>query len=96
MITCPDQIYQKKKKLVPLNLDVCQICGNVQLDHVIDQSEVYLNYTYETSSSLGLSEHFKKTAETIIKKYKPQKTSLVIDIGSNDGTLLSHFKKKDL
>ena len=86
----------KKKKLVPLNLDVCQICGNVQLDHVIDQSEVYLNYTYETSSSLGLSEHFKKTAETIIKKYKPQKKSLVIDIGSNDGTLLSHFKKKDL
>jgi len=82
----------KKHELVPITLCVCADCGNGQLDHVIDPSEVYLNYTYETSSSFGLSKHFKDSALSIINKFKPNKVGLAVDIGSNDGTLLSYFK----
>ena len=82
----------KIHELVPINLLICEDCGHGQLSHVIDPSEIYLNYTYETSSSLGLSDHFKTVASKTIEKFKPNKNGLAIDIGSNDGVLLNHFK----
>jgi len=41
-------------------------------------------------------DHFQKMAADIISTMNPRKNDLVIDIGSNDGTLLSFFKKKHL
>ena len=77
---------------IPLELYLCKDCGNTQIGHVIDGEEVYLNYIYETSSTLGLGEHFKDCAADIMNKFKPRKGGLVLDIGSNDGILLKHFK----
>lgn len=82
----------EKQEIVPLNINLCEECYHAQLSHVIDANEVYLNYTYESSSSPGLKEHFKTASSTIIKKFKPKKNGLAIDIGSNDGMLLSYFK----
>lgn len=36
--------------------------------------------------------HFKEFAEAVIALKKPTKNAFVVDIGSNIGTLLSHFK----
>jgi SAM-dependent methyltransferase len=58
---------------------------------VIPQA-IYIDYIYETISSLGLVDHFSKYADDVIADIAPQKESLVIDIGSNDGTLLKFFK----
>lgn len=77
---------------IPLDLYLCNDCGNTQLGHVIDAFEVYNNYIYETASTLGLGPHFKECADTIIKKFNPKKNELVLDIGSNDGILLKYFK----
>jgi len=63
---------------------------------VIDTEEVYLNYIYETVSSLGLVEHFDRFADRTMQDVKPTLGGLVIDIGSNDGTLLKFFKKKGM
>lgn len=82
----------KIHKIIPLAVNICENCGHGQLSHFIDPREVYLNYTYETASTLGLSDHFKSSASYIISKYKPKNNSLVVDIGSNDGILLSYFK----
>lgn len=82
----------KKQETIPLDILMCNDCNHGQLSHVIDAKEVYLNYTYETASTLGLGEHFKKTADTIIKNFKPHKNGLVVDIGSNDGILLKYFQ----
>ena len=41
-------------------------------------------------------QHFKEYADKIVNKYKPKKNSLVIDVGSNDGTLLGFFKNYGL
>ncbi|MDC3111628.1 class I SAM-dependent methyltransferase [bacterium] len=78
---------------IPLDLYQCGDCGHTQLGHVIDAVEVYTNYLYETASTLGLGSHFKKCANTVMKKFKPKKGGLVIDIGSNDGILLKYFKE---
>ena len=41
-----------------------------------------------------LKEYQKKLSKKLYSKYKLNKKSFVIDIGSNDGTLLEGFKKK--
>jgi 2-polyprenyl-3-methyl-5-hydroxy-6-metoxy-1,4-benzoquinol methylase len=76
-----------------LDLYECNNCNHVQLKDIIDAEEVYLNYSYETDSTLGLGEHFIETAESTSKLFK-DKTGLVIDIGSNDGILLKYYKDK--
>ena len=67
----------------------------MQLKDIIEAEEIYLNYTYETESTLGLGEHFISTADEIIKIYN-KNSGLVIDIGSNDGILLKYFKERGM
>lgn len=90
--------YVKDKKikqpLFPLDLMLCQNCGNAQIRDVVDPDILYKNYLYESISSLGFVRHFEEYAESVIRDIKPVKGSLVIDIGSNDGTLLRAFKSR--
>ena len=41
-----------------------------------------------------MPEHFEQVVEDVVKNFSPKKGSLVIDIGSNDGSLLKPFKEK--
>ena len=41
-------------------------------------------------------DHLKRYSENIIKKTKLKNKSIVLDIGSNDGTCLLNFKKKGM
>ena len=88
--------FSKVLKEIPLTVMLCKDCGHSQLSHVINAKQVYLNYIYETASTLGLDNHFKKCADEVYKAYKPKKGGLVVDIGSNDGILLHFFKKKGM
>jgi hypothetical protein len=85
-----------KQPLVPLNINLCNKCKHAQLSHVMEAQDIYLNYTYETASSPTLKAHFKSASSKILQKFKPEKNGLVVDIGSNDGMLLSFFKKKGM
>ena len=78
---------------IPLDLYRCPQCGHVQIGHVIDGEEVYLNYIYETASTLGLDSHFIACADDVMRQFAPKAGGLVIDIGSNDGCLLHRFKE---
>jgi SAM-dependent methyltransferase len=84
------------QELVPLDLYQCVDCGLVQLAFVIRPEFLYGDYIYETSISLGLSSHFKAYANDIANSVDLQERDLVVDIGSNDGTLLGHFKRKGM
>ena len=53
------------------------------------------NYPFFTGSSKGMVNHFKKFSEWIKKKYLKNK-KILIEIGSNDGTFLSNFKKNKI
>jgi len=88
----PKEQLSIEQETIPLDLFLCSDCGHTQIGKVIDAKEVYLNYIYETASTLGLGEHFKDCSQTIMEKFKPNKGGLVLDIGSNDGILLKYFK----
>jgi SAM-dependent methyltransferase len=78
--------------VAPLDIYLCQDCGLTQLVHVVDPRLIYSSYLYRTSVSLGLAEHFQRLSETVISRAGLKANDLVVEFGSNDGTLLSFFK----
>jgi hypothetical protein len=86
----------KKELLCPLDLYMCLVCGHVQLLDIVEPNFLYSDYTYSSGGSKGLVNHFKEYVDQICKKFQPLKEELVVDIGSNDGTLLKFFKDYNL
>ena len=82
--------------LYPLDLFLCHNCGYVHLPYVVNPEIIYRDYIYVTTSSLGLADHFENYVNRIMHYLKPSKGSLVMDIGSNDGTLLRFFKARGM
>jgi len=76
----------------PMDVYFCKKCGLIQLLDVVSPSLLYGHFTYETSISLGLPQHFVNYAKEVSETVKLAPGSRVIDIGSNDGTLLQAFK----
>jgi D-mycarose 3-C-methyltransferase len=78
----------------PLRLFWCSDCFLVQLLDIVNKEYLFKHYFYMTSASAPIVEHFRKYAEDIFKEFlKDQDNSFVVEIGSNDGSLLSEFKK---
>ena len=63
---------------------------------MIDPDLVYGDYLYVTKTSSGLPGHFKKLADKLFKKKILKKNAKVLEIGSNDCTLLDYIKKKGI
>ena len=81
----------------PLRLMICSECGNGQLDYVINKDIVYpMEYSYRPGISIPLREHLERLADDVIEKNKLQPRDVVVDIGSNDGTLLLFFQKQGM
>lgn len=80
----------------PIDLHICRDCGFAQILDVIDPEILYGEYIYVTASSVGLPEHFLSYAEGVIGRCKLKPGSLVVDIGSNDGTLLRCFRQQGM
>lgn len=78
--------------LFPIDQFICLDCGLAQLLDVIAPEVLYGDYIYVTASSLGLDKHFQRYADSVMDTLRPAVDSLVVDIGSNDGTLLRAFK----
>jgi len=53
------------------------------------------NYPFYTSSSYFMQNHFKKYAEWAKKKFIKKNDNKIIELGSNDGTFLKNFSKKN-
>ena len=78
----------------PVDLYMCRDCGHVQILDVIDSAKLWDDYTYHSGQTKGIVEHFQTVAENLIKRHQPVPGSLVIDVGSNDGSLLRQFKDR--
>lgn len=89
---CSSKEAACQEESFPLDLMVCRECGLLQLTTVVSPAKLYGNFTYETAVSKGLSEHFEAYAREIVTLTQVQPGQLVVDIGSNDGTLLGKFK----
>ena len=91
-------IFLKKKiynlKKFNLNLFICKKCKLVQLGKSVPSRKMFGdNYGYQSSISKLMRIHLKNIYKKIIKKQIINKNSIILDIGSNDGTFLNFFKK---
>lgn len=76
----------------PIDLFMCGQCGLAQITDIIDPDVLYGNYIYVTQSSPGLHAHFHAYARNVVQRCQLAPGSRVMDLGSNDGTLLRSFK----
>ena len=84
----------QKVNTYPLKVLFCKNCSNSQLSIVINNKKLFKNYFYKSSVSSTLEKHFTKAADLYVKKFKLNKSSHIMDIGSNDGVGLFPFKIK--
>jgi hypothetical protein len=84
------------QELFPLDTYFCLECGHVQNLDVVNPEILFRDYTYKTSASLGLVDHFRKYADQAIEMLAIPSGSLVVEMGSNDGSLLKAFKNKGM
>ena len=94
--TDSESVEALAQALVPLDLYRCAGCGHLQLLDIINPSVHYDNFSYRTSISLGLTQHFERLATTVIDQLQLSSSDLVVEIGSNDGTLLRFFQNKGM
>lgn len=90
--------YTSKKNQKKYNLDVllCRECGLTQIKQIINPKVLYKKYLYQTKTSVELKDHFKDYAKSAIKLFRRKKNNLyVLDIGSNDGSLLHSFQREN-
>ena len=83
----------KPQDLYPHDMLLCRKCGNSQLSIVVNPKIIYKKYLYKTVTSLKLIDHFNQYASEVISVIRPKNGAFVVDIGSNDGSLLAAFKK---
>ena len=83
---------KKDEPKYPLNVGICASCGLVQLMQIVNPEVMFRNYVYIPSTSKTRMNNFAQIASSARERFTVDQNSLVIDIGSNDGSLLSYFK----
>jgi SAM-dependent methyltransferase len=89
----PVQCDKPCQQKYPLDIFFCRTCSLIQLESVIDSNTIYGAYLYETSVSVGLIKHFEEYAQQVLKDHHLEQGALIVDIGSNDGSLLQFFRQ---
>jgi len=86
----PDQF--DNEKFYHLQVYFCPECLTVQIGECPEGPDVFNeNYSFFTGTSTRMRAHFTELADLIKQKYMPE-NGVIMEIGSNDGTFLEHFK----
>ncbi len=77
---------------VPLELYFCPSCSLVQLLHVVPAEVLFSNYIYVTGTSDTIAAHNVRYAKSVVDLLGLKSTDLVVEVASNDGSLLRCFQ----
>lgn len=76
----------------PLDVYYCHGCSLVQLLDVIDPEVLFRNYIYVSGTSDTIAAHYVRYAQAVADRTQPSPEDLVVEIASNDGSLLKCFQ----
>lgn len=87
---------RQKPKIDPLELKLCLApkSGLVQLSHTAPLDEMYRHYWYRSGTNTTMTKELEQIATSTQDLIKTEPNDLFIDIGCNDGTLLSFVDPK--
>ena len=89
----PVEQAQASIETYPLELALCMNCGYLHLPWVLNPDLIYPEFSYKTSTTVGLSEHYVRYADELLQLVPIGHLDLIVDIGSNEGSFLSAFGK---
>lgn len=92
----PDEESKDKEPKFPFAMMVCRDCYQVQIEEFPSPEFMFGEHPYVTGINKPVVDHFAKMAANTVKRFEIPENSLVIDIGCNDGTLLSKFKEQGM
>lgn len=78
----------------PLRVCLCEGCGLVQTRDVVDRETLFRGGPYLTGISTVMREHFHGFARRVVERVGLEPGDVVLEIGSNDGTLLEYFREE--
>jgi NDP-4-keto-2,6-dideoxyhexose 3-C-methyltransferase len=95
IFTDNDKKYKKVIKTSSLNLAKCSnsVCGLVQLSTHYNLDMVFENYPYISGTTATMKSILNDVLEEGVKVANPSADDVVLDIGGNDGTMLSFLNR---
>ncbi len=94
LLTC-EQLADPEPRF-PLEVAFCPNCLLLQITETVPPEKVFREYLYFSSFSDEVLRHAKELVDQILVMRALNQTSLVVEIGSNDGYLLRNYKGKSI
>lgn len=92
----PDN-YDEPEKIYPLHAYVCSKCFLVQVPAVVKAEDLFdSEYAYFSGFSQTWLKHCSDYVDMVVDRFKLNPTNTVLEIASNDGSLLQYFKERDI
>jgi SAM-dependent methyltransferase len=91
----PDQLNDREPRY-PLHVWVCRACLLVQIEAVVPARLIFDEYAYFSSYSESWVEHARQYCDAIVARLSLGPASRVVEVASNDGYLLQHFRRRGL
>jgi SAM-dependent methyltransferase len=88
----PEELEQPEPRF-PLRMGFCHACGHVQLTEIVPPGLMFDHYLYTSAASDTLKAHLLDLSDVLTARLGLTPADLVIDVGCNDGTLLSGFRR---
>lgn len=87
------ELASLKEPAFPLDVHFCDRCGLVQIGHVVPPDVLFKEYIYFSATSDLVHRHADYLARSFRARFRLTPASKVVEIASNDGTVLKYFKK---
>ncbi len=99
----PSNAYLSEKDLhapevwYPLRVLVCETCWLVQTEDYAKANELFdAHYAYFSGYSSSWLGHCERYVDTVVRKLALDQSSLVVEVASNDGSLLQFVKQRGI
>jgi len=84
---------QRPEPRHPLNLAMCRRCTLLQITEAIPPEQLFRDYVYFSSYADTAVVHAQRLTAQLISQRRLGKSSLVVEVASNDGYLLRHYRQ---
>ncbi len=91
-----EEELSKSTQTFQMDVYMCLDCSHVQIIDVINPDILWDDFTFRTGQAQIIIDHMQDVSSKTCEKFEIPKDSLIIDVGSNDGTLLGCFKNKGM
>ena len=88
-----EQLTSVTEPAYPLDVYFCEQCGLVQIGYAVPPEALFSDYIYFSATSDLVHRHAAYLAESFQRRFNLSADSRVVEIASNDGTVLQYFKK---